>query len=176
MLNDKRGPIGKILQGIRPEHRELWFIFAQFSTSRGLHSTSIPPVLGKMANHHVVYSCIFMLPPATLFIHSSLASATFLIIIFTVSAWNGATFYVEVFGRKCVGISSPSPLPFVTLVEYLTTECQIRARVGASSKRDGISLCNWHLYRFRRRHAISSFQSSPHFSRRPTKIRFESVG
>lgn len=31
MLNDKRGPIGKALQDIRPEHRELWFIFAQFS-------------------------------------------------------------------------------------------------------------------------------------------------
>jgi len=33
MLNDKRGPIGKALQGIRPEHRELWFIFGQLSES-----------------------------------------------------------------------------------------------------------------------------------------------
>ncbi|KIR32876.1 integral membrane protein [Cryptococcus deuterogattii MMRL2647] len=77
LLNDKRGPIGKTLQGIRPEHRELWFIFGQ-----------------------LIYSIIFMIPPSTLYIHSSTASSTFLIIIFTVSAWNGATFYVEVFGRK----------------------------------------------------------------------------
>ncbi|ADV19386.1 Integral to membrane protein, putative [Cryptococcus gattii WM276] len=77
LLNDKRGPIGKALQGIRSEHRELWFIFGQ-----------------------LIYSIIFMIPPSTLYIHSSTASSTFLIIIFTVSAWNGATFYVEVFGRK----------------------------------------------------------------------------
>jgi hypothetical protein len=31
MLNDKRGPIGKALQGIKPEHREPWFIFGQLS-------------------------------------------------------------------------------------------------------------------------------------------------
>lgn len=37
MLNDKRGPIGKLLQGIRPEHRELWFIFAQFSRASHSH-------------------------------------------------------------------------------------------------------------------------------------------
>jgi hypothetical protein len=41
-----------------------------------------------------------MVPPAVLFIHSAKASAAFLAIIFSVSAWNGATFYVEVFGRK----------------------------------------------------------------------------
>jgi len=41
-----------------------------------------------------------MIPPATLFIHSAQASYVFLIVIFAVSAWNGATFYVEVFGRK----------------------------------------------------------------------------
>lgn len=77
MLNDKRGPIGKALQGIRPEHRELWFIFGQ-----------------------LIYSIIFMIPPSTFLIHSPTSSSIFLIIIFTVSAWNGATFYVEVFGRK----------------------------------------------------------------------------
>jgi hypothetical protein len=31
MLNDKRGPIGKALRGIRANHRELWFIFFQLS-------------------------------------------------------------------------------------------------------------------------------------------------
>jgi len=48
-----------------------------------------------------------MIPPATLFIHSPTATSIFLVTIFAVSAWNGATFYVEVFGRKCV----KSPIP-----------------------------------------------------------------
>ena len=52
------------------------------------------------SSHPAVYSIIFMIPPATLFIRSARASYAFLIIIFAVSAWNGATFYVEVFGRK----------------------------------------------------------------------------
>lgn len=47
-----------------------------------------------------------MIPPATLFIHSDKASKAFLILIFTVAAWNGAGFYVEVFGRKWVPTSS----------------------------------------------------------------------
>jgi hypothetical protein len=41
-----------------------------------------------------------MIPAAALFIHSARASNVFLVVIFAVSAWNGATFYVEVFGRK----------------------------------------------------------------------------
>ncbi|KAL1411025.1 hypothetical protein Q8F55_001970 [Vanrija albida] len=77
LLNDKRGPIGRALRNIRPEHRELWFIFGQF-----------------------IYSIIFMLLPATLLIHSQTATNIYLIIIFSSSIWNGATFYVEVFGRK----------------------------------------------------------------------------
>ena len=47
-----------------------------------------------------VYSIVFMIPPAVLFVHSANASYVFLVVIFAVSAWNGATFYVEVFGRK----------------------------------------------------------------------------
>ena len=43
-----------------------------------------------------------MVPPAALYIHSPRATAAFLILIFSVSAWNGASFYVEVFGRKYV--------------------------------------------------------------------------
>ncbi|WVQ71907.1 hypothetical protein IAR50_001449 [Cryptococcus sp. DSM 104548] len=77
MLNDKRGPIGKALKGIPPAHRELWFIFGQ-----------------------LIYSIIFMIPPAALLIHSANASYIFIVLIFAASTWNGASFYVEVFGRK----------------------------------------------------------------------------
>jgi hypothetical protein len=41
-----------------------------------------------------------MIPAAALFINSPRASNVFLVLIFAVSAWNGASFYVEVFGRK----------------------------------------------------------------------------
>lgn len=47
-----------------------------------------------------VYSIIFMIPASTLFIYSSRATNICLIVLFIQSAWNGATFYVEVFGRK----------------------------------------------------------------------------
>lgn len=53
-----------------------------------------------LANLVAVYSVVFMVPAATLFIHSARATNVFLVVIFAVSAWNGATFYVEVFGRK----------------------------------------------------------------------------
>lgn len=41
-----------------------------------------------------------MIPAATLLIHSSTAMAISLIVVFCVATWNGASFYVEVFGRK----------------------------------------------------------------------------
>jgi hypothetical protein len=50
-----------------------------------------------------------MIPAAALFINSPRASNVFLVLIFAVSAWNGASFYVEVFGRKYV------PPPLTTL-------------------------------------------------------------
>lgn len=99
MLNDKRGPIGKSLRNIRPEHRELWFIFGQ-----------------------LIYSIIFMLPPALLLIHSARASSIFLLTIFGVSAWNGATFYVEVFGRK-----------FEKELEKLRKEMELASATGSAT-------------------------------------------
>ncbi len=49
-----------------------------------------------------VYSIICMLPAATFLVKSPNASVIFLLAIFGVSVWNGASYYVEVFGRKWV--------------------------------------------------------------------------
>ncbi|KAF8324467.1 uncharacterized protein EI90DRAFT_3129932 [Cantharellus anzutake] len=73
LLNDKHGPIGRMLRGVRPEFRE----GAQF-----------------------VYSIITELPAIFILYDSATWSGVFLMFIFAVSVWNGGGFYIEVFGRK----------------------------------------------------------------------------
>lgn len=41
-----------------------------------------------------------MIPASALFLHHATATYICLTVLFVVSTWNGATFYVEVFGRK----------------------------------------------------------------------------
>ena len=47
-----------------------------------------------------MYSIIFMIPAATIMMHSHTASDLVIILLFVVAVWNGGNFYVEVFGRK----------------------------------------------------------------------------
>lgn len=47
-----------------------------------------------------VYSIICMLPAATFLSYSPKACIVFLILVWSQAVWNGASFYVEVFGRK----------------------------------------------------------------------------
>ncbi|CAK9784518.1 putative integral to membrane protein [Cutaneotrichosporon oleaginosum] len=77
LLHDKHNPIGRALRGIKETHRETWFMFGQ-----------------------LIYSIIFMIPASTLFLHNATATYICLAVLFVVSTWNGASFYVEVFGRK----------------------------------------------------------------------------
>ncbi|KAJ9098153.1 hypothetical protein QFC21_004482 [Naganishia friedmannii] len=77
MLNDKHGPIGKALQGVTPAYREAAFMGGQ-----------------------LVYSIICMLPAATFLIYSPKSCIVFLILLWSQASWNGASYYVEVFGRK----------------------------------------------------------------------------
>jgi hypothetical protein len=65
------------------------FIFGQLSEYRRENDSNLP-----------VYSLIFMLPASVLLLHSSTATNIALITVFAVATWNGANFYVEVFGRK----------------------------------------------------------------------------
>lgn len=48
----------------------------------------------------MVYTIVCTLPAPILFYRSPLASATFLLVILTTSVWNGASYYVEVWGRR----------------------------------------------------------------------------
>ncbi|KAI0080689.1 hypothetical protein K474DRAFT_1589163 [Panus rudis PR-1116 ss-1] len=77
LLNDKRGIIGRALSSVRPEYREVSFMFGQS-----------------------IYSILTELPAVFLLYDSSFWSGVFLLFIFSVSAWNGGGFYIEVFGRK----------------------------------------------------------------------------
>ncbi|KAG8963308.1 hypothetical protein FRC00_006951 [Tulasnella sp. 408] len=77
LLNDKRGAIGRMLQSVSAQYRLPGFMFGQ-----------------------LLYTVITELPAAFLLYNSPVASVIFLLIIFGVSVWNGAGFYIEVFGRK----------------------------------------------------------------------------
>jgi len=70
-----------------------------FST-QSVTSSPITDTTQEEKADKAVYSVVFMIPAAALFINSARASNVFLVLIFAVSAWNGASFYVEVFGRK----------------------------------------------------------------------------
>ena len=52
--------------------------------------------------HLPVYAVLTELPAVFLLYDSSIWSGAFLILIFSVSVWNGGGFYIEVFGRKSV--------------------------------------------------------------------------
>jgi len=50
----------------------------------------------------IVYAILTELPVVYFFYDSAVWSAGFLLLIFSISVWNGGGFYIEVFGRKCV--------------------------------------------------------------------------
>ena len=64
-----------------------------------------------------VYTIVTELPAVFLLYNSAVMSSVFLLAIFAVSVWNGAGFYIEVFGRKYVHLhpSVPFPLNFPPL-------------------------------------------------------------
>lgn len=57
----------------------------------------------------LAYAVITDIPPVFVLYDSAFWSSAYLLLIFGVSAWNGGGFYIEVFGRKCVFISSLHP-------------------------------------------------------------------
>ena len=99
MLNDKRGVIGRSLSSVPQNYREAAFIAGQ------LGKCTCHSVTNGNTYWHIAYTMFTELPVFVLY-ESSLWSGVFLIIIFSVSVWNGGGFYIEVFGRKCVLIIS----------------------------------------------------------------------
>ncbi|KAF7313510.1 hypothetical protein HMN09_00506900 [Mycena chlorophos] len=77
LLNDKRGAIGRSLSAISPRYRLAVFMFGQW-----------------------VYSILTEVPAVYILYDSPRASGAFLLLILSVSVWNGGGFYIEVFGRK----------------------------------------------------------------------------
>ncbi|MBW0545762.1 hypothetical protein O181_085477 [Austropuccinia psidii MF-1] len=77
LLNSKTGLISKLLRSVKPEWRANGFMIAQF-----------------------IYTLVTMLPSLLWFYQSKTLSGLFLWFMFSVSVWNGASFYMEVFGRR----------------------------------------------------------------------------
>lgn len=77
LINEKRGVIGKVLGATPPKQREMYFMLGQ-----------------------LLYSVLTSLPAILLLYTSAKWSGAFLLLIFSVSVWNGGGFYIEVFGRK----------------------------------------------------------------------------
>jgi hypothetical protein len=50
-----------------------------------------------------VYAVLTDVPPVFVLYDSPFWSGAYLLLILSVSVWNGGGFYIEVFGRKCVG-------------------------------------------------------------------------
>jgi hypothetical protein len=77
LLQDKHGPIGKMLRAVNPDRAELYFMMGQFG-----------------------YSIVTELPAIFVLYDSPGWSMIFLTVIFAACAWNGGGYYIEVFGRK----------------------------------------------------------------------------
>ncbi|KAG0146851.1 hypothetical protein CROQUDRAFT_106857 [Cronartium quercuum f. sp. fusiforme G11] len=77
LLNSKSGLISKLLKSIKPENRANSFMISQY-----------------------FYTLLTILPSLLWFFNSKTLSGLFLWIMFSVSVWNGASFYMEVFGRR----------------------------------------------------------------------------
>jgi len=76
MLN-KPGLIADVLSKFKPENRALYFMLGQF-----------------------VYAVLTDVPPVIVLYDSPFWSCAYLLLILSVSVWNGGGFYIEVFGRK----------------------------------------------------------------------------
>ncbi|CAL1701595.1 unnamed protein product [Somion occarium] len=79
LLNDKRGIIGRALSTVPIQYREVSFMLGQ-----------------------LVYSILTELPAVFVLYDSPFWSGAYLLLLFSVSVWNGGGFYIEVFGRKSV--------------------------------------------------------------------------
>jgi len=75
----KPGLIGNILSKVKPENREIFFMLGQFA-----------------------YAVLTDVPAVFFLYDSPFWSGAYLLLILSVSVWNGGGFYIEVFGRKCV--------------------------------------------------------------------------
>ncbi|GAA5880397.1 hypothetical protein JCM16303_003927 [Sporobolomyces ruberrimus] len=77
MVNDKKRLIGKIAAKVPEGYREAAFMGGQ-----------------------AIYTIVTLLPPVLVLYDSKFWSDVYLLFLFAVSVWNGASFYMEVFSRR----------------------------------------------------------------------------
>lgn len=121
-------------------------------------TTNLPPQL--------VYAVLTELPAVYILYDSSFWSGTFLIILFSVSVWNGGGFYIEVFGRKSVIPTHPGDPWHLTSIIIRRFEHELEAmrkELADTSARSGSSTPNGLgiLRRGASEDELSSMGSSP---------------
>ncbi|KAK4701866.1 hypothetical protein P7C70_g4364, partial [Phenoliferia sp. Uapishka_3] len=77
LMHDKKRLIGKIAAKVPSQYREAAFMLGQ-----------------------AVYTFVTLIPPVFVLYDSKFWSSVYLLFVFSVSVWNGGSFYLEVFGRK----------------------------------------------------------------------------
>ncbi|KAJ8086157.1 hypothetical protein PM082_004979 [Marasmius tenuissimus] len=124
LLNEKRGLIGKALSAVPANSRIFSFMTGQ-----------------------LLYTVLTQVPAVYVLYDSAFWSGVFLMVIFSVSVWNGGGYYIEVFGRK-----------FERELEALRKELaeSSRSSTGSTSGRSSPSLS-----RVPSDDGLSSLESSP---------------
>ncbi|RMZ81520.1 hypothetical protein DV738_g2187, partial [Chaetothyriales sp. CBS 135597] len=78
-----------------------WLRRSYSKTWIGRFVLSLPDALQEPAFMMIQYVyAVFTILPCPLWFHSQRASAAFLIVVFTWSIWNGANYYMDVFGKR----------------------------------------------------------------------------
>ena len=86
LINDKKRLIGQLAAKVKPEWREFVFMFGQAICA------SYPFLVAPSELTDCVDTFITLLLPITVLFDSKFWSSVYLLILFAVSAWNGASF------------------------------------------------------------------------------------
>lgn len=103
MINDKKRLIGKIAASLPPQLREPAFIVSRAarynSGTESLRKLTRSSSLTNIQGGQAIYTFVTLLIPVFVLYDSKFWCSAYLIALFAISAWNGASFYSESWPR-----------------------------------------------------------------------------